>query len=732
MGQANSRAGGSSPPEEPRTSRRRSFRPSSWAPASSDRSDRSDRSDNAPELLHAAPPAISAPSPSRRLSQRINPFYRYSSQAAQAHDAGSSPTLEPTTPHAPHTPARRPQSRLMRARSSLGSISGLLHSRPSVSHRNTEPVLSLTATPLSTARPRSALRQSQSEHGPSLPQVPSIADLDLDFDSLLGSGSGPSTSRDRSDSDRSRPPATPSSLRRDGRALSMLPRLRNTLGSSRRRRSIWHDDENMDSIERLRRGEDQADVLSRLLSLAAAATAASLVGEDHQAATRDGTFDTFLQSLQNGSIASALRGNEGGQGGETPGGAPAPLNFFRMFRFGTSNTIGRTSRERSRGSGSGSDAQDGEEDSEGRMVPIIIVGIRSINPASGTGQDDGNIPPFLDALSSFPTPPTSPGDNDTVLRPQNGTRFSHRRRASMGGFNFPSNYDSQRHHRSRPQDQPRPFAPSLADSPPGPQPPPSTPATNAALSADPSGSTTPTATATPPSSTPHSNAPSRRGSFVRRSPGSTLEPTEEEEPQTTTRSPRQRRLSESDFTRYGAGAPRRRGVVEPDNNPGEGSRSWIIYVLGGSYPENHPILTTPSLFTDSPTYEDMMLLSSILGPAKAPVASEGDVAAAPGLFRIVRNVSGLVAEEVEGEEAIELAADARCLVCLCDFEAEEEARKLVKCEHLFHKICIDQWLTTGRNSCPLCRGQGVDESPTSDVPDAPSPPLSTQAPEAVA
>lgn len=703
MGQANSRTGTpSASPAEPRSLRRRSFRPASWAPARSDSSSNSNSNSTSngggstthavPELpLSAAPPpaAAASPAPSRRLSQRINPFHRFSSQLAQApaHDAGSSSALAAaaSTPPPP-TPARRPQSRLGRARSSLGSISGLLHSRPSLSHRGTEPVLSLSAAPLATARPRSALQQSHTETGPSLPHVPSIADLDLDFDSLLGT----STSRDRSDSNRSRPPLTPSSLRRDGRALSVLPRLRNTLGS-RRRRSIWHDDENLDSIERLRRGEDQADVLSRLLSLAAAATAASLVGEDHQAATRDGTFDTFLQSLQNGSIASALRGNEGGEGGDTPGGTPAPLNFFRMFRFGTANTPATNSREPSRGSGSGSDAQDADDDSEGRMVPIIIVGIRSINPASGTGgQDDGNIPPFLDALSSFPTPPTSPGDNDTVLRPQNGTRFSHRRRASMGGFNFPSNYDSQRHHRTRPQEQPSPFSPSLADSPPGPQPPPSTPATNVALSADPSGSTTPTATTTPPSSAPHSNAPSRRGSFARRSPGSPLEPTEEEEPQTTTRSPRQRRLSESDFTRYGAGAPRRRGVVEPDNNPGEGSRSWIIYVLGGSYPENHPILTTPSLFTDSPTYEDMMLLSSILGPAKAPVASEGDVAAAPGLFRIVRTVSGLVAQEVDGAETMELAGDARCLVCLCDFEAEEEARKLVKCEHMFHKICIDQ------------------------------------------
>ncbi|KAF1926431.1 uncharacterized protein M421DRAFT_102483 [Didymella exigua CBS 183.55] len=661
----------------PRSHRRRSLRPASWAPVRSDSSNHAGSS----SAREPTPPAVSSPSSSRR-----------------------------------------PQSRLTRARSSLGSLSALLHSRPSASYRRTEPVLSLAATPLSTTRPLSALHQSHSATGPSLPHVPAIADLDLDFDSLLGHG----TSRDRADSNRSRPP---SSLRRDGRALSVLPRLRNTLGS-RRRRSLWQDDENMDSIERLRRGEDQADVLSRLLSLAAAATAASLVGEDHHAATRDGTFDTFLQSLQNGSIASALRGNEGGEGGDSPGGTPAPLNFFRMFRFGTSNATSRNSRERSRGSGSGSDAQDAD-DSEGRMVPIIIVGIRSINPASGTGQDDGNIPPFLDALSSFPTPPTSPGDNDTLLQPQNGTRFSHRRRASMGGFSFPSNYDSQRHHRARAQDPPRPFSPSFADSPPGPQPPPSTPATNAALSADPSGSTTPAAATTPPSSTPHSNAPSRRGSFIRRSPGSTLEPTEEEESQPTTRSPRQRRLSESDFTRYGAGAPRRRGVVEPDNNPGEGSRSWIIYVLGGSYPENHPILTTPSLFTDSPTYEDMMLLSSILGPAKAPVASEGDVAAAPGLFRIVRTVTGLTAEAFEGEETIELAGDARCLVCLCDFEAEEEARKLVKCEHMFHKICIDQWLTTGRNSCPLCRGQGVDETPAPDVPGAPTP-SSTPAPQAVA
>lgn len=562
-------------------------------------------------------------------------------------------------------------------------MAGLLQSRPALPARNTAPDLAAAGGPRPAASARSARRQPSSDRGPVLPRV-QVPELGLDFDQLLQANShadGPDTHRPRS-------LVPQSSLRRDGRPLSMLPpqrRLRNMIGS-RRRRPLWQDEDPLDNIERLRRGEDQADVLSRLLSLAAAATAASLVGDDHQAATRDGTFDTFLQSLQNGSIASALRGNEGGESSETAGAAPAPLNFFRMFRFGTSTD---TRRGGSRGSGSGA-GRDGDDDGEGRMVPIIIVGIRSITPGAGTGQDDGNIPPFLDALSSFPTPPTTAGDaNEHVLRPpQNGTRFSHRRRASMGGFNFPSNYDSQRHHRGHAQDRPRPWS-SVADSPTGPLPPPSTPATTLGLAAEPSGTTTPTTPISPPSPTTQSTTPSRQESFARRASGLPLEPTAEE-PQMPSRSARPRRLSESDFTRYGAGAPRRRGVVEPDDNPGEGSRSWIIYVLGGSYPENHPILTTPSLFTDSPTYEDMMLLSSILGPAKPPVASEEDVASAPGLFRIRGPIGTLIAEAVDSGELIDLAFDARCLVCLCDFEAEDEMRKLVKCEHMFHKICIDQ------------------------------------------
>ncbi|KAH7549063.1 hypothetical protein J3E72DRAFT_404374 [Bipolaris maydis] len=712
MGQAHSR-GATDAPCPPRR------RPRSWAPgllASSSPSlppvtdldtttttTRPDGRSRAPSP--PPPPASSHARFSRRLSSHLGWL-----------DGRREP---PPTHREP--PRSRSRSRLHRARSSLSSMTGLLHARPSLRTRDTEPALPSLApdAPLPSSPARPARPHAATDRGLVLPRV-QVPDLGLDFDQLLRSTSPV----DRPDAPRQRPPAPLSPLRRDGRSLGIIPsqrRIRNMIGHQRRRRSLWHEGETMDNAQQLRQGEDQADVLSRLLSLAAAATAASLVGDDNQAATRDGTFDTFLQSLQNGSIASALRGNEDGAAGDTPGAGQAPLNFFRMFRFGTATDSTRSDNDGTHGSGSANGASEGEEEGEGRMVPIIIVGIRSIQPGSGTGQDDASIPPFLDALSSFPTPPTSPGDANILQPPQNGTRFSHRRRASMGGFNFPSNHDGQRHHRGNAQERPRPWS-SLTDSPPGPQPPPSTPATTMNLSAGPSGATTPNTSTSPPSPILQSATPSRRNSFVPRGAGSTLEPTEEE-PQTQPRNARPRRLSESDFTRYGSGAPRRRGVVEPDNNPGEGSRSWIIYVLGGSYPENHPILTTPSLFTDSPTYEDMMLLSSILGPAKPPVASEEDVASAPGLLRIRANGNVLVAEAVEGEETIDLVPGARCLVCLCDFEADEEARKLIKCEHMFHKICIDQWLTTGRNSCPLCRGEGVHETgKESDVEPSATPP----------
>lgn len=105
-----------------------------------------------------------------------------------------------------------------------------------------------------------------------------------------------------------------------------------------------------------------------------------------------------------------------------------------------------------------------------------------------------------------------------------------------------------------------------------------------------------------------------------------------------------------------------------------------MYIYGGAYPENHLIFTAPTLFTDTPSSEDMLLLASILGEVKPPVASKEDIDAAGGISKV-------------GEEMTKVEEGDRCLVCLSEYEQGEECRTLSGCGHLFHRECIDQVYT---------------------------------------
>jgi len=71
--------------------------------------------------------------------------------------------------------------------------------------------------------------------------------------------------------------------------------------------------------------------------------------------------------------------------------------------------------------------------------------------------------------------------------------------------------------------------------------------------------------------------------------------------------------------------------------------------------------------------------------------------------------------------------DSQCSVCLCDYEEEEELRRLPKCNHKFHITCIDQWLNNN-STCPLCR---ENLKPDADQAPGDSAPQSTRALEAV-
>jgi hypothetical protein len=86
----------------------------------------------------------------------------------------------------------------------------------------------------------------------------------------------------------------------------------------------------------------------------------------------------------------------------------------------------------------------------------------------------------------------------------------------------------------------------------------------------------------------------------------------------------------------------------------------------------------------------MVLLSSLLGPVKPPVATQEDLISAGGLYRVVKRGDSMSADAVDGARTIQISEGERCLICLSEYEVGEELRQLTKCEHLYHRDCIDQ------------------------------------------
>ncbi|KAL2492573.1 brassinosteroid-responsive RING-H2 [Abeliophyllum distichum] len=43
-----------------------------------------------------------------------------------------------------------------------------------------------------------------------------------------------------------------------------------------------------------------------------------------------------------------------------------------------------------------------------------------------------------------------------------------------------------------------------------------------------------------------------------------------------------------------------------------------------------------------------------------------------------------------------------CAVCLCRIDEGDQVREL-RCNHLYHRVCLDRWLGYGHKTCPLCR-----------------------------
>ncbi|KAM5468236.1 hypothetical protein MauCBS54593_004977 [Microsporum audouinii] len=642
--------------------------------------------------------ALSTRGITRRRSIR-GPYALPRGESALLPDSPPNPTFLDNPSNTRNTdPSRlswRYRARLSHVRHSISSpISYMFNQHSPSAHSN-------NATPPGTRRPSRTELLDDSDH--LLPPSGVEANMELD-DSHEFDGVDP-TSRPRSG------------------PIPVPGRQNNATSPSQRHSTI------RSRATRLLRREEQTP-LSRVLQLAATAIAAQLSGNTNPAVPSiqsvgadglDGPLESLMSGLQQVSTNQETINNL-----ETPQDPNVPhVNFLRVFRFvnqdgpSTQSTAGEGSEDNGDQMDiDGQGSTDGRQ--ERRLLTLVVVGVRAIPPGNGT-TGDAATNSRLNVESLLRLPLLAPGNflrndrgNTNFLRRSDGrSRFSPRR-YSVGGSTFPANYDSQRHFRSQTSSR-RPsdvgsssdlgssLPTILSDSPQGPNPPPSTPA-EAGLSRVSSAVNTP------------SRRPSSASAILPQlnedgvgEPGDPLE-----EHSMGPNPARQRRRSDSEAARHrglGSGAARRNGVVEPDDPSPSGGRSWLIYVVGTNLAENHPAFAAPSLFTDNPTYEDMVLLSSLLGPAKPPVATQDEITSAGGLYRLVEYSGALVAESIgETHESLPIAEHERCLICLCDYEAADEVRILNKCKHVYHRECIDEWLTTGRNSCPLCRGEGVSNS----------------------
>ncbi|KII86997.1 hypothetical protein PLICRDRAFT_31114 [Plicaturopsis crispa FD-325 SS-3] len=137
---------------------------------------------------------------------------------------------------------------------------------------------------------------------------------------------------------------------------------------------------------------------------------------------------------------------------------------------------------------------------------------------------------------------------------------------------------------------------------------------------------------------------------------------------------------------------------ETRENESPGSRTFLIYVIGGYYPPDHAILTGNNNLN---SFEAFWELAEMFGNHKPTTATKEDIEKS-GL-EIIKS-SAL--EQYEKDGKISSNCVDRCLICLDDYEPEDDVR-LLACRHAFHKNCVDKWLETGRNNCPACRSTGV-------------------------
>lgn len=121
--------------------------------------------------------------------------------------------------------------------------------------------------------------------------------------------------------------------------------------------------------------------------------------------------------------------------------------------------------------------------------------------------------------------------------------------------------------------------------------------------------------------------------------------------------------------------------------PQQQDGQWMVYVLNNQH--TFQTLSSSLLLDDNASYEDLLWLSNMLGTVRPSTTTQAAVDEAIPVLDWTKDIK-----------------DESCLVCLDEFIVKQPVRVL-KCQHVFHRECVDRWLCESHNSCPVCRGVPV-------------------------
>ncbi|CAI9093341.1 OLC1v1028821C1 [Oldenlandia corymbosa var. corymbosa] len=94
----------------------------------------------------------------------------------------------------------------------------------------------------------------------------------------------------------------------------------------------------------------------------------------------------------------------------------------------------------------------------------------------------------------------------------------------------------------------------------------------------------------------------------------------------------------------------------------------------------------------------IFILDGTLSPSPVPIPIRVVTAAIKNRVPVVK-FGDLPAEKYE----VVRSENTCCSVCFEAIGTGDEVRELSRCDHVFHRECLDTWIDSGRITCPLCR-----------------------------